>query len=294
MVRLENEGNVVLADLEKHPCFSPSAHFKYGRVHLPVAPECNLGCNYCERRVGGITSHSYRPAVTDRILTPEEALSEVAQYIEDARFTVVGIAGPGEPLYNPSTFETLMLLRDSYPRLTLCLSTNGLLLPRYAERLRDLGLRTLTVTLNTVDPEVGVKIYDYVEYDGKVLKGMEGAKRLLENQLIGIERAVEFGLTVKINSILIPGVNDGGHLEKVAGTVKKLGAYIQNITPLIPLGKFRHLEAPHCDELRRIRSRCERVINQFWLCKQCRADSAGIPAFEKGNTQASVERSNIR
>jgi len=73
--------NVVLANIEKHLCYSHSARFKYGRIHLPVAPECNLGCNYCERRIGGVTYHSYRPAVTDRILTPEEALSEVAQYV---------------------------------------------------------------------------------------------------------------------------------------------------------------------------------------------------------------------
>jgi len=87
-------------------------------------------------------------------------------------------------------------------------------------------------------------------------------------------------LIVKINSILILGINDGGHLKKVARTGKKLGVYIQNITPLIPLGKFKHLEAPYCDELRWIRSRCERVIKQFWLCKQCRADSVGVPGRE--------------
>lgn len=272
--------NVVLVNLEKHPCYSPSAHFKYGRIHLPVAPECNLGCNYCERRIGGMTYHGYRPAVTDRILTPGEALSEVTQYVGDASFTVVGIAGPGEPLYNPSTFETLRLVRDNHPRLMLCLSTNGLLLPKYAERLRDLGVRTLTVTLNTVDPKVGEKIYAYVKHDSKVLKGIKGAKMLLENQLIGIEKAVRLGLIVKINSILIPGINDEEHLEKVARTVKKLGAYIQNITPLIPLGKFKHLEAPSCDELHWIRSRYEQIINQFWLCKQCRADSVGVPARE--------------
>jgi len=50
-----------------------------------------------------MTYHSYRPAVADRILTPEEALSEVAEYVEDESFMVVGIAGSGEPLYNTST-----------------------------------------------------------------------------------------------------------------------------------------------------------------------------------------------
>ena len=269
-----------MTDLARHPCYSPKAHYKYGRIHLPVAPECNLGCNYCERQIGGMTYHSYRPAVTDRILTPREALSQVAQYVGNANFTVVGIAGPGEPLYNPSTFETLRLVRGNYPGLMLCLSTNGLLLPEYAKELYQLGVQTITVTLNAIEPELGAKIYAYVRHSGKVLQGIKGAKMLLENQLIGIEKAVKLGLVVKVNSILIPGINDNGHLEAVAGTIKKLGVYIQNITPLIPLGKFKHLEAPSCDELDRTRFRCERIIKQFRLCRQCRADSVGIPGRE--------------
>lgn len=250
-------------------------------MHLPVAPECNLGCNYCERRIGGMTYHSYRPAVTDRILTPGEALSEVARYMENTdNLTVAGIAGPGEPLFNSTTFETLKLVRSNYPALMLCLSTNGLLLPEYAECLHDLGVRTLTVTLNTIDPEVGERIYAHVEHDGQVLEGRKAAEVLLENQLIGIEKAVRLGMIVKVNSILIPGINDNGHLEKVARTVKKLRVYFQNITPLIPLGTLRHLEAPSCDALRWTRFRCEQIIRQFRLCQQCRADSVGIPGRE--------------
>ena len=103
---------------------------------------------------------------------------------------------------------------------------------------------------------------------------------LLENQLTGIEKSVRLGLVVKINSILLPGINDDGHIEKIAGTVKKLGVYIQNITPLIPSGRFEHLEAPSCNELRMTRFRCEQIINQFRLCRQCRADSVGIPGRE--------------
>jgi nitrogen fixation protein NifB len=269
--------NTVLADLEKHPCYSHLAHFKYGRIHLPVAPECNLGCNYCERQIGGMTYHSYRPAVADAILTPEEALARVAQYVEDIDLTVAGIAGPGEPLYNPETFETLRLIHDNYPELMLCLSTNGLLLPKHAERLRDLGVRTVTVTLNTVDPEIGARIYAYVKYNGQMARGIRAAKILLDNQLDGIKMAVSLGLVVKVNSVLIPGINDDMHLEKVARTAKNLGAYIQNITPLIPLGRFKHMEAPSCDELRWTRFRCERIISQFRLCQQCRADAVGIP-----------------
>ena len=227
-----------------------------------------------------MTYHTYRPAVTSRILTPKEALSEVAQLVKDDNLTVVGIAGPGEPLYNPSTFETLNLLHDRYPQLILCLSTNGLLLPKYVKHLQDLGVRTISMTLNIINPEIGARIYSYVRYNGKVLKGIKGAKVLLQNQLTGIEKAVKFGLVVKINSILIPGINNNGQLEKVAETVKKLGVYIQNITPLIPLSRFKYLTAPSCDELHLVRSKCEQIIKQFRLCQQCRADSVGIPGSE--------------
>lgn len=269
------------ARLEKHPCYSHAAHFRYGRIHLPVAPECNLGCNYCERQVGGMTYHNYRPAVADRILTPPEALAAVTQHIEAANLTVAGIAGPGEPLCNPAAFEALRLVRSRYPDLMLCLSTNGLLLPECAHELHGLGVCTLTVTLNAVEPEVGEQIYAYVERDGAVLTGREAAQVLLENQLAGIERCAGLGMAVKVNSILIPGVNDGGHLEEVARTVKGLGAHVQNITPLIPLGRFGHLQAPSCGELRWTRFRCERIIRQFRLCQQCRADSVGIPGHER-------------
>ena len=276
--------------LDRHPCYSRSAHMEYGRIHLPVAPRCNLGCNYCERRIGGMSYHSYRPAVCNKILTPEEALSEVTGHMASANLTVVGIAGPGEPLCNPSTFETLALVRERHPELLLCLSTNGLLLPERAERLWSLGVRTLTVTLNTVDPEVGAHIYAYVECSGTVLNGIEGAALLLESQLTGMARAIRLGLVVKVNSILIPGVNDDGHLERVARTARELGAHVQNITPLIPLGRFRDLQPPSCDELRSTRRRCERTIAQFRHCRQCRADSVGIPGREGPESRSLIQR----
>jgi len=269
-----------LASLAKHPCYSHEAHARYGRIHLPVARECNLGCNYCERRIGGETYHSYRPAVAQRVLNPEEAAFAVGRHLQDARLTVAGIAGPGEPLCNPETFQTLALVRRRYPQLTLCLSTNGMLLAEYAHPLYHLGVRTLTVTLNAVNPSIGQKIYAYVEHRGQVLHGLAAAERLLENQLAGLETACRLGMIVKINSILIPAVNGDGHLEEVARTASQLGAYVQNIMPLIPLGRFRGLEAPSCHQLRWTRFRCAQIIRQFRACQQCRADAVGIPGQE--------------
>ena len=193
----------------------------------------------------------------------------------DAHLSVVGIAGPGEPLCNVETLETLRLVRSSFPDLMLCLSTNGFLLPLYVQRLCDLGLGTITVTVNAVDAGVGEKIYAFLRHNGGQLSGRAAAEALLENQLTGIREAARGGLIVKINSVLIPGVNDHGHLEQVARAAKRLGAYMQNITPLIPLGRFRHLRAPSCEELRQTRARCEQTILQFRLCEQCPADAVG-------------------
>ena len=264
--------------LDFHPCFSYEAHFKFGRLHLPVASKCNIKCNYCDRRVRECY-HVYRPAVASGIISPRQALAKVSKYKEEGWLKVVGIAGPGEPLYNRETFETLKLIHELYPDLILCLSTNGLLLPRYIYRLAKLGLKTCTVTINAVEPKVGARIYSYINYDGRRLRGFEGAEVLIRSQLDGIVKAVQEGIIVKVNTVLIPGVNEG-HMLKIAKEVRRRGAYIQNIMPLIPLARFSHLRPPSCYELRKARARCERIIPQFRLCKQCRADSVGIPAYE--------------
>ena len=82
--------------LTEHPCFSAHAHFRYGRIHLPVAPKCNIRCGYCDRRFD--CANESRPGVTSAVVSPEEALVRVERALcQDNRLRVVGIAGPGEP-----------------------------------------------------------------------------------------------------------------------------------------------------------------------------------------------------
>ncbi len=63
---------------------------------------------------------------------------------------VVGIAGPGDPLANPKTFETFELVKKEFPEMHLCLSTNGLLLTEHLDRLVNLGVHSVTVTINAL------------------------------------------------------------------------------------------------------------------------------------------------
>lgn len=263
-----------------HPCFSEPAHFRVFRIHLPVALKCNMKCKYCDRKVGA-HYHITRPGVTKRIISPDEALKLVDDILKDKKNNevVIGIAGPGEALYNEETFTTLELINSNYPNSQLCICTNGLLLNRYAQRLYDLGVKYLTITINAISPLVGKNIYSWIIYDNKVFRGVEGAKILIENQIAGLKKSSSLGMLVKVNSVLIPGINEF-HLPEISKTVKEAGAYIHNIMPLIPLDELSYIQAPSCDSLRNVRDQCEKFLPQFRLCKQCRADACSIPGLE--------------
>jgi len=56
--------------LKKHPCFNGEAHFQYGRIHLPVSPNCNIQCRFCKR---GFNKWEKRPGVSRVLLAPREA-----------------------------------------------------------------------------------------------------------------------------------------------------------------------------------------------------------------------------
>ena len=49
--------------IKKHPCFNGAAHSKYGRIHLPVSPACNIQCRFCKR---GFNRHEQRRSISAR------------------------------------------------------------------------------------------------------------------------------------------------------------------------------------------------------------------------------------
>src|SRR5512139_3406369 len=120
--------------VKNHPCYSEEAHHHYARMHVAVAPACNIQCNYCNRKFD--CANESRPGVVSERLTPAQAVHKVlAVAAEVPNLSVVGIAGPGDPLANPEkTFATLEGIRRAAPDLRLCLSTNGLALPAHAGR----------------------------------------------------------------------------------------------------------------------------------------------------------------
>jgi len=262
-----------LRKIQEHPCFSKKAAHFFGRMHLAVAPKCNIQCNYCIRKFDCVNES--RPGVTSKVLTPQEALERVREVLERVHYIkVIAVAGPGEPLYNEETFETFRLVKEEFPRLMRCMSTNGLLLPDRIDDIEELGIGTLTVTLNAVDPAIGRDIYSFVNYRGKRYRGEEAAEILLRNQLEGIREAVKRKILVKVNTVLIPTVNDK-HIVDIAKKIGEMGVYMQNIMPLIPQFKFAHIAPPTPQEKKEMQDKCREYLMQMTHCRQCRADAIG-------------------
>lgn len=262
-----------------HPCFDKLAHFRVGRLHLPVAPKCNVKCRYCRRAIG---SSEKRPGVCEKIMSPEEGLHRVrAVLAADETIRVIGVAGPGDALANEATFETLALVHKEFPSLDKCVSTNGLLLTERLDDLLAVGVGSISVTINAVDESVGRHFYDSVVYHGKVYR-QKAFELLLTKQLAGVKVAADQGMAVKINSILVPELN-GDHLMDVAKIFSELGATLMNIMPLKPIGSMAEFIPPDCMELELVRAECETIIPQFRLCQQCRADAVGIPGRDKND-----------
>lgn len=278
--------------IDNHPCFSEEAHRRFARLHLAVAPRCNIQCNYCNRKYD--CSNETRPGVCSQVLTPAEGVERTARVLEKIpQTTVVGIAGPGDPLANPDKiFETLRRIRERFPDLSCCISTNGLCLPEYLDTISEIGIGHVTVTMNAVDPAVGQKIYRWVRYEGVTHYGEEASALLLSQQLKGIRGLAERGILCKVNMVLIPGINDS-HLQDVIQTVKELGVFLVNVIPLIPVkgSAFESLREPAEEEVRSVQERFGRDIRIMRHCQRCRADAVGFLGEDRSGEFTLPDRS---
>ncbi len=266
-----------IEDYHKHPCFNPDAKGKYGRVHLPVAPKCNIKCNFCDRKYDCVNES--RPGVTSTVLTPDQASIYMQRVLEkEPRITVAGIAGPGDPFANgPETIATLCTIRRNHPEAILCVSSNGMGIAPYIPALSEIKVSHVTITVCAVDPQIGKEIYSWVK-DGKVVyRGIQAAELLLARQLAAISMLKDHGITVKVNCIIIPGVNDH-HVEEVARTMKGRGVDLLNCMAMFPNVNtpFAHVEQPDKKSMAAIRNRAERYLPQMRHCTRCRADAVGL------------------
>ncbi len=276
VIRVKDEhSDKVLKKNETHPCFNPNAH-DYARMHLAVAPKCNIQCNYCYRKYD--CTNESRPGVTSDVLNPQQALMKYkAMKKEYPTLSVVGIAGPGDALANwEATHETLSKIKAFDPEVTFCLSTNGLKLTKYADELIALGVSHITVTINTVYEDVAARIYRHVRYEGKKYFGTEAGKLLLQKQWEAVDYLKDKDVIVKVNIVYMKGVNDD-HIRDIVTKARDLGVSVTNIMGHIPVEKtpFEILEKPTKEEVLKARLMNNDILPQMMHCNQCRADAVG-------------------
>ena len=264
-------------DTSNHPCFNDKIRHTFGRVHLPVAPRCNIQCNYCNRKYDCVNES--RPGVTSALLSPRQSLYYLEYVMKKVHnISVVGIAGPGDPFANArETMETLTMVREKYPEIILCLATNGLNIGPYVEGLAELNVSHVTITINALDTEIGARIYAWVRFGKRVYGPSEGFEILLDKQLKAVRSLKEKGINVKVNTIIIPGINDC-HIEAVARKMSELKvdihnciAYYQNKGTV-----FENIKEPSPELVQKIRKKAGEHLTQMYHCVRCRADAVGL------------------
>jgi GTP 3',8-cyclase len=168
------------------------------RLHRPlrdlrvsVTDRCNLRCPYCMPREVFGADFPFLPR--EQLLSFEE-ITQVVRATAAHGVTKVRLTG-GEPLLRRD-LERLVEMLASVPGISdLALTTNGLLLARNAQRLRDAGLDRVTVSLDALD--------------ATTLRSMSDAPVSPERILEGIETATDAGLApVKVNMVVRRGRND--------------------------------------------------------------------------------------
>lgn len=273
--------------IKDHPCYSEEAHHYFARMHVAVAPACNIQCNYCNRKYD--CANESRPGVVSEKLTPDQARRKVIAVANEVpQLSVLGIAGPGDACYDwRKTRATFDDVSREIPDIKLCISTNGLALPDHVDELAEMNVDHVTITINMVDPEIGTKIYPWIFYQNRRYTGLEASQILHERQMLGLEMLTARGILTKINSVMIPGVNDE-HLIEVNKWVKERGAFLHNVMPLISdpaHGTHFGLtgqRGPKAMELKALQDKLEGGAKLMRHCRQCRADAVGLLGEDRG------------
>lgn len=253
-----------------------------GRLHLPVAPRCNIQCKYCDRNFD--CPNQSRPGVTSEVLTPSQAAAFLDEVLAlKPEITAVGVAGPGDALADAdATLETLRLVGEAHPELHRFVATNGLKLEEHVQAMRDAGIRTVHVAVNAVDPAIASQIYSFVRPAKRNLFGEEASTTLIAAQEAGIKAAKAADLEVIATCTVIPEVNTG-HIADLAAWLAAQDVDGLDLVPFHPaqasiLGQHT---AASKDDMLAARDAAKSHLLLMECCARCRADAAGLLGNEK-------------
>ena len=172
-------------------------HRRIDYMRISITDRCDLRCIYCTERM-------MEPLTHYDILRYEE-IEKIVQAAARLGVKSLRLTG-GEPLVRPGVSDLVKLLSQVDGIENITMTTNGVLLARYAEELKEAGLERVNISLDTFKTDK----YKYIT-------GSDRIKNVLE----GIEAANKAGLTpVKVNVVVIRGVNDDELLDFARKTIE--------------------------------------------------------------------------
>ncbi len=179
-------------------------------LRLSVTDLCNLRCVYCMPETGvDKRCHS-------EILSVEE-IEEIVRATVECGIRKVRVTG-GEPLVRNGILEICRRISAIPDVQELCITTNGVLLPRYARQLREAGVSRLNISLDTMDGEK----YRKITRNGS-----------LKDVLDGVDAALEAGFdNIKINTVLMGGINDAEIPALLELTKKSINVRFIELMPI--------------------------------------------------------------
>ncbi len=191
----------------------------YGRdinyLRLSVTDLCNLRCVYC-MPAGGVEKRRH-----EDVLTVEE-LEEIAQSAGRCGIRKIRLTG-GEPLVRRGIVDICARTAAAPGVEEVCMTTNGLLLPKMAAELRRAGLRRVNISLDTLSPER----YRELTRVGNI-----------EDAVAGLRAALDNFETVKINAVLIGGSSEP-EIRQMVNITKDTPLELRFIE-LMPIGECAH------------------------------------------------------
>ncbi|MCF6463487.1 GTP 3',8-cyclase MoaA [Clostridium sp. Cult1] len=168
-------------------------------LRISVTDLCNLRCKYCMPEEG-ITKVHHRD-----ILSIEE-IEEIAKVFVKLGINKIRLTG-GEPLLRSGILDIVERIGRLEGLKDFAMTTNGILLKKYAKELKARGLKRVNISLDTLDEDK----YNNITRIGK-----------LKDVLEGIEAIREVGLTpIKVNTVLVGGFNDDEIVDLVRLTEKE-------------------------------------------------------------------------
>ncbi len=237
----------------------------FDEINLPVAPSCNMMCNFCNR-CSDCVLNGNNPEYFSKVLTPRLAVNKAIASIEkNKRAGIFKISGPGEPLSNVQTFEVLRRLSVSLPDYVYSVCTNGILLEDKAEELAELNVKKVEVAVNAVFTRTITKLYSRIVKNNNVVASPEVMTAvMLQGQFNGIRACIERGMLVSVNTTYFPGINDNDILV-IASKCEELGVKNMYLIAHKPEGKLKNLQKPVIQDLIALRNQVSKYIREVGI-----------------------------